>query len=502
MLRAAALLVLVLLPLGFAPACGGGGGSAPAPACTKPGTLRALGVQGQAAPGTVGNFGAFPLGVLLDTAANGWAVFNGVTTDGTKPEGVWVAMPDATVLLAFWKGETVPDAGGGTISGFQAVRVNAQGHVLVLVSITGDANGRDFGLLTAQVIGGVVVGTNDLVYETTDLTASGSSGTLTAIDATKLFLVDDGRTFFVGGTSGGLTGLWSVNVDGTNLKKEVQETDLNPIALPFLDLKQVGVSRSGNRFAFVADTGGPNEDGLYIGTTGTGAYLGIAQDGNGLNDAPRFGSIVEIWAGGPLLVYDSGTVVWKAQGSAGLPDDVVLVGNNTVPFSILARSGDPAPSAGVATFASLDLLQHRAETAGPMVRAQFSGAINGVDFALYGLQVQPPALALYETRPAPSDYGTSAFTDTFPGLNAQGYVDVARNGALAFAGLLQNGVSGMFWLIPGCGFFTICISGGPALSGDTFGAFAPNANHTCHDDVVLFRAPLTVAGTGVFRQGP
>lgn len=502
MLRAAALLALLLLPLGFAPACGGGG-SDPAPApCAKPGTMRALGVQGQAAPGSVGTFGAFPLGTHLDVAANGWSVFSGVTNDPLVPEGVWVAMPDGTVLLVFAKGEIVPDAGGGTISGFQLARVNNQGHVLVLVSINGDAGGRDFGLLSAQVIAGVVTGKSDLVYETRDLTSSGSTGTLTSIDSTHVFLVDDGRTFFLGGTSNGVTGFWSVNLDGTNLRKEVQVGDSVPVPATILDLKQVGVSRSGNRFAFVAEVPFANEDGLYDGTTGTGSYAIIMRDGAGVSDAPRFGSVVETWAGGPLLVYDSGSVVWKAQGSAALPDDIVFVGNSTVPAGVLARSGDPAPSAGVATFAALELLEHRSETSGPMVKAQFAGSINGVDFALYGLQVQPPALALYETRPAPADYGSSAFTDQFPGLATQGYVDVSRNGSFAFAGLLQNGVSGLFWLIPNCGFFTVCVSGGAILTGDSFGAFWPAANRTCHDDVVLFRAPLTLAGTGIFRQGP
>jgi hypothetical protein len=167
----------------------------------------------------------------------------------------------------------------------------------------------------------------------------------------------------------------------------------------------------------------------------------------------------------------------------------------------MARSGDTAPSTGGATFGGIEILQHRPECSLPMIRAQLVGAPNGVNFAFFGVTLQPPALAMFQGRAGPSDLG-SQFTDEFPGVNTQGYVDIGRNGSFAFASKLLNGVSGIFWQIPFCGLFTVASSGGAAPGGDTFGAFAPTSTHTSANEVVLFRAPLTTAGSGVFRQGP
>lgn len=503
-----AALLLVLLPLGFAPACGGGSGSDPAPECTKPGTLRMIAVAGQPAPDTAGNFAAFPVGMLMDVAIGGWGAFVADTTDPAVQSGVWIVLPDGSARLAFAKGETAPDAGGGTITGFGLVRVNGAGQVLVLANVTG-AGTRDFGLLTAQVVGGVVTGKNDVVYESDDMTATGTTGNLQTLDNANITFVDDGRVFFRGVTTTGFDTYWSANVDGTNRNRLVGEGSSvpnNPSAPtlgPLLDLRAVGVSRDGNRFAFVYDTavGGA----LSIGTTGTSFYGGIAFDGQGIPDAPRFGSLLDVYNGGPLLVYDSGSVVWKAQGSASAPDDVLFIGSNTVPYFVLARTGDFASQAGGGTFGTLDLLQHRSENGGPIVDAQLIAVPNGVDSALYGLATNPPSLAMFEGRPAPTDLGqTTTFTDTdtFPGLNVPGYADVSRDGALAFAALLQNGTSGLFWLLPNCGLFTIAASGLPAPGGDTFGPFSPQNTHTTHNGVVLFRAPLTTASSGIFRHGP
>ena len=498
-MRRLAALFLVLLPLGFAPACGGGGGGDTPTPCLKAGTLRALGLQGQPAPDTAGNFGAFPSGMKMDVAENGWAVFVAPTTDPTVTEGLFVALPDGTVHLVFRVGETVPDAGGGTILSFPFVRVNAQGHILAHVMITADAGLRNFGLLSAQVVGGVVTAKNDVVYHLQDMSASGVNGTLTSLDDTRLFLVDDGRAFFAGQTTSDEV-FWVVNLDGSSLTKLVSEADSVPTYGGIGELRQVGVSRSGSRFAFVANVS--SESGLWIGTTGSSSFAPIAGSWSGLGaiSPVRAGTILDIHGGGPLLVFNSGAVVWKALGDVGSPDDVVLIGNSTIPFALMARSGDTAPSTGGATFGGLELLQHSPETSFPMVRAQLVGTTNGVEFAFYGVTGGPPALAMYEGRPAPSDVG-SVFTDQFSGVNAQGYVDIARNGAFGFAGQVQTGVSGIFWLIPNCGFFTIAASGQAAPAGGTFRAFVPST-HTGANDVVLFRGLVSTAGSGVFRQGP
>lgn len=492
------LRLMAVLAVGLLAACGGGGGGDDPAPCAKAGTLRALALQGAPAPGTAGNFGPFAAGMLMDAAAGGWSVFASGTTDATALRGCWVAQPDGTLLNVWKSGETVPDAGGGTITDFSLVRTNAAGHVVVGVTITGDAGGRTFGLLSAQVVGGAVTAKNDLVYHLRDMGASGLSGLLSDIDEARVILTDDGRTFFAGTTASG-EALWVVNLDGSGLDVQVKTGDTLPGSVTALDLKAVGVSKNGNRYAFVADIGGAFEDRLYDGTTGGSTFAAIAADSAGL---PGGGSVVEVHAGGPLLVYDSGSVLWRAQGSLSGVDDVLLVGNSIQPFTVLARSGSLAPTAGGGVFGSLELLQHEPEGVLPMFRAQIVGAPNGVDFATYGI-ASGLALAFYEGRAAPSDLGESAsFTDTVPGLGAPPYVDLSRDGAFAFAGLLSNGTSGIFWLVPNCGFFTVAKSGGPAPGGDTFGAFSPSATRTAADGVVLFRAPLSSAGSGVFRQGP
>jgi hypothetical protein len=504
-MRRIAALLLVLLPLGLASSCGGSGGGDTPAACTKPGTLRVIALQGQPAPDTVGNFTGFPVGLAMDVAVAGWGVFVAGTTDPAVPNGVFVVLPDGTVHLAFRQGEPVPDAAGGTISGFGSVRVNAAGQILVRVSIAGDGGGRDFGLLTAQVVGGSVTGKNDVVYESQDMSGVGLSGALQTIDESRTFFVDDGRVYFAGSTTTSEEGFWSVNVDGSNLALRIGTlSSVPPEPLGVFDLKACGVSRDGNRLAFVVDVGG--QDRLYSGLASNTTYGLIAADGGGLAATPpRFGTIAEVHAGGQLLVYDSGAVLWKARGSVGSPDDVLLLGSDTVQYVALARSGDFAQQAGGGTFGTLDLIQHRAQTAGPLLDAGLVGVPNGVDSALYGLVTNPPSLAMFEGRPAPEDLGqatTFTDTDTFPGLNTPGYADVARDGGFAFAAALQNGTSGIFWLLPNCGLFTVAASGQPAPGGDTFGAFFPQATRTTHDGVVLFRAPLATAGSGIFRQGP
>lgn len=496
---------LTLLALLLAPACGGGGddsASDPAP-CTKPGALRALAVQGQPAPGTAGNFGPFPsANVLMDAAAGGWCAFVAPTTDPAVARALYVALPDGAVLDVWKSGTVVPDAGGGTIQDFLLVRVNPAGHVLAEVSIAGDLGGRTFGLLSAQVVGGVVTARNDVIYSGQDMGASGVTGALSDIDEARTFLVEDGRVFF-GGVTGVVEAFWQVNLDGSGLAAQVATgfPVPGPGSLSVNDLKAVGVSRDGNRFAFVAEVGGVNANRLLAGTTGSTIYATIAVDGGGLPTGG--GTLLQVHAGGPLLVYNSGSVVWRARGTLVAPDDIILLGNSVVPFTTMARSGQLVPTTTSAVYGSLELLQHGREALMPMMRAQIVGLSNGIDFATFALDGVNQFLALYEGRPAPSDLGqTTTFTDTVPGLGQAPYVDVARDGSLAVAALLANGTSGIFWLIPNCDLFTVAASSQPAPGGDTFGPFTPSTTHTTADGVVLFRAALTTAGSGIFRQGP
>jgi hypothetical protein len=503
-MRRLALAALLALPLFFGAACGGGGGDDEPVPCTAPGVLRALAVQGAPAVGTAGSFGAFPVDLLLDVAPGGWAVFEAATSDPLNAACVHVAQPDGSLLKVFATGETVPAPGNGTISDFLVVRVNAAGQVLVEVAITGDSGGRDFGLLTAQVVGGVVTSKAALVYEGHNMGPSGVAGTLTDIDESRVWFQADGRTFFGGTTSTPHEAAWVVNLDGTGLDDLLATGDIlpdGPGSAVCLDIKALGVSGDGSRFAFVSDVGGPFEDRLYVGNTGTTTILEVASDGNAL---PGGGVVQEIHGGGELLAFNNGFVLWQAEGSTAASDDVVLYGSAFTPYVELARTADPAPGSG-GFFGELRLVNHRQQCLFPAVDADLLLVPGGADFAMYVVGSGSPLLSIYENRPAPPDLGeTTTFTDLLPGLAAAQRADIAPDGAFAFAALMANGTSGMFWLIPACGTFTLAKSGAaaPVTGGDTYGAFSPQAAHTCHDDVVLFRALLTTNGSGVFRQGP
>lgn len=496
-----ALLLLALLGVGTS--CGGGGGG-DAPPCTKPGTLRALAVQGQPAPGTAGLYGAFSVGLPMDCASGGWSAFVVATTDITRTQGLFVAQPDGSVLLAAHVGEAVPAglAGGGVLTGFQAVRINASGQLVALVTLAGNTSSVGFALLSATASGGAVGAKAVVVREWQDTTTSGSSGTLNGIDVSRLWLQADGRVCVGGTTSDGTEAVWLVNLDGSALQSLVATGDSLPdgsLAVTCNDLRAFGISGDGGRFAFVADVGGPFEDRLYIGSPSVSTYAEIASDGNVL---PTGGLILEVHGGGPLLVYDDGRVVWKAQGNSGVPDDAVLVGSAAAPYTQLARSGGIAPSGGV--YGELDMLTCQPQCEYPHAVAERLGLGTGSDLATYAFSSTQPLLAIYEGQAAPSDYGAStSFTDQLPGLRAAQTVDVDSTGAVAFAALMADGSSGMFWLLPSCGMFTLAASGQPVPGlADTFGAFSPQAARTVADGVVLFRAALQGAGSGLFRQGP
>ncbi len=379
------LALLLVFPVLFGSACGGGGGgSDPAPPCTLPGTTLALAIQGQPAPDTGGNFGPLASGMLMDAGEGGWVVFVAPTTDGTNALCLFVAEPDGTVRRVFGTGEVVPNAGGGTISGFLVARVNAAGQILTEVSIAGDSGARTFGLLTAQVVGGVVTAKTDVVYHLDDVSASGVSGALTDIDETRITFLDDGRTTFGGTTNDPAEAVWIVNLDGSGLKSLIATGD----ALPDLpgpsvtcqDVRAFGVCKNGAGFAFVADVGGVFEDRLYVGPTSSSLIYEVASDGNAL---PGGGTVLEIYGGGPLLVFNNSVVLWKAVGNGLVPDDVILAGSSAEPYIELARSGDLAGGASGGFFGELDLLAHRGECQIPEIKAELFNVPGGADFATY-----------------------------------------------------------------------------------------------------------------------
>ena len=68
--------------------------------------------------------------------------------------------------------------------------------------------------------------------------------------------------------------------------------------------------------------------------------------------------------------------------------------------------------------------------------------------------------------------------------------------------MLNSGRPGAFWLLPNLGLFTIA-AGGQDIpgGGDTFGGQSTWRTTTA-TNVMLFRAPVTTAGSGIFRRGP
>jgi hypothetical protein len=505
-LRIAALLLALLLPGTWVASCGSGESPDETP-CVMPGTLRALAVQGQPAPGTVGNYGAFAAaGLAMDVAPNGWSVFVASTTDPAKPNALFVARPDGVVLLVWSQGETVPDAAGGTISGFpqQALEVTSDGRILVQVNIAGDLGGRTFGLLSARVDGpgGAVVEKNDVVYAGDDLSATGVTGTLTSLFGATTFQADDGRVFFHGETSTGLEGFWRSDADGTDKLALVFETQALPGGGNVAEIDTLGIDRQGLRFAVVLDRSGGGEA-IYSATPGGPLDL-LASDGQPLTAPTGGGNILDVWDSGPLLVYSTGAVVWQGTGNKPIPDDILFYNGPGASGFVLARSGDSASGSGGGTYGIVEPLNNARDATFAYFRTVIvGGPVAGIPaiYAVTSLGV-PASPVVGEGSIAPASAGGGTIGDTFPGLSVPGRDDSARNTGLVFANLLSTGKSATFWIIPNCGFFTLVLQDTPAPGGDTFGTFFPNAAHTTADGVVLFRALLNTAGSGIFRQGP
>ena len=177
------------------------------------------------------------------------------------------------------------------------------------------------------------------------------------------------------------------------------------------------------------------------------------------------------------------------------------------PDFLIAREGDADSQFTGGVFGPLDWLRNAAETSNPMFQANLSGA-QGITFGIYTLesldfttsQVRL-ALAVYNGRPV-SSTSTERFSSTFPGLSAAGQLDTSPGADLAFANVLSpSGDTGLFWLVRGLGLFSTAVPGDTIPgSGDTFGSDTGYRSTTA-EGVVLFRAPVDGAGSGIFRRG-
>jgi hypothetical protein len=481
------IALLGLLGLGLA-ACGGGGGGGGGP--SLPGALVALAVQAQPAPDTSGgNFGAFPVQPVMSTATGPWSAFVAPVVGGNTSSVLYVAQPDGTRVRVFAQGEQLPGGSTETIASIDCVWMRPAGVVLAYVSLTGGTD--TFAVLSAVVFAGAASQHTIVLRHNMALPVA---GTLDSIEEMDAQVADTGAFWCLGQSSTGNVHLFSVNADGTTLAARVSPGSPLPGGVDVVAIGAIGLDDTGTQFAFVASTTA-GESRIYNGQPGAPAYIELMQEG----DVLASGSIDDIHAAGPLIVYSAGDVVWMAVGSASAVDQVLLLANGLNAVQ-LARAGDVGAGTGGGLVSNLRLLPTESDQQFPQYLCDVSGGTVGTTVAIYGLisLQQAPALAMYDGRPAP---GGGDFGATFPSLLAQKGPVVSRNADLFFANILSTGVSGLFWLRVNVGLFTVAAQGGIAPGGDTFGAFHPQAAFTISVDVVLFRAALAGAGTGIFRHG-
>ncbi len=359
--------------------------------------------------------------------------------------------------------------------------------------------GVNEGLISAQVDTGVVSDAAGLAFEGT----STSVGKLTGFDAEYSFLRED-EFFFRAGTSTA-TGLWSVGVDGSNLTKLVASGDAAPGGKTLIQVYAAGISTTGTQFAFVAETTGiQDRDGVYVGVAGSGLYGEVAVTGDPLAEGEFVGLIPYDQ---PLVVYGGQvpTVLYKCQSN--LAEDHLILGVPDQPDFLIAREGDADTAFTGGVFGPLDWLNNAAGASNPMFQANLSGA-QGITFGIYTLesldfatsQVRL-ALAIYNGRRV-SSTSSQSFSSTFPGLGTAGQLDTSPGADLAFANVLSpSGDTGLFWLVRGVGLFSTAVPGATIPGGgDTFGSDTGYRSTTA-EGVVLFRAPVDGAGSGIFRRG-
>jgi hypothetical protein len=215
------------------------------------------------------------------------------------------------------------------------------------------------------------------------------------------------------------------------------------------------------------------------------------------------GSVANIHKNGWLNVFSNGEVVWMAEGSDPAPDDVFMWGSNTgLPLTqVLARSGDAAPNTG-GTFGNMSGMNQASASAIPQFVAAVVASPQGSTVGTFGILSRGDVPRMGTAHLMQSDVGPLG--STYVGLGAGGgaYTQISANGSFVFANVLQGGTSAVLWMIPLQGVFALAVETAPAPGGDTFGSFGTTSAHCCADGVALFRAPLTTAGSGMFRRGP
>ncbi|MGE0192660.1 MAG: hypothetical protein AB7T63_11540 [Planctomycetota bacterium] len=490
--RALAALALAFL----LPACGGGGSNEP---FDPRGTFGVIALEGADLPGpTVGQVGALPTGggagePVMAIASGGWSAAVVPTTNGTVPWIVMVLDPSGDQVEALAAGAPIPSLVDGTMDDVSRLWITGDGHVVAYVAIAGNTEGRTWALLSVEVDGGAAAAPVHLASELMGLGSVLLPGVMRSLDPADVAVDDNGQVWFLAGNDSDDPVLFSVPVDGSSLAVHAHPGDSLPGAVTLVEIKSFGVEPAGTRFAIV---GGASDasDRLVTGVPGGLSFDPIAATGDSLFGG---GVIADLHVGDPLLVYGGNNVVWHARGSLSASDDLLLIGS-PLAGEILARRGGPAASTGGGTYGTLRLLHQEGDASIPYFAASIVGSGNGTTFGLYGV-TSPTEAAELAVGVGRSIAGTTIGT-TFPSLDRPPLQAAARNGDLAFANVLADARSGVFWLIPFTAFVGAAISGESTPIGDTWAAFAPAAFVTTAESGIQWLGRLSTAGTdGLFR---
>ena len=503
-MRRAITLVFALVFTITLAACGGGGGDD----SSAPGELRLIAAEGAAAPGTAGVFLAIPDQPVMDAANGGWCAYVLPTTDGTKTKVLYVVQPDGTptIVEVFAIGDSALTPGGGTISDIRRVWMCDDGTVMAFINVTGDTNGVTFGVVSAVVAAGTAGQKNGVIFSGRDLTPIGGDGNLTGFDVTTACKGSNGTLWFRGQDNGADLDLFSVMKDGTSLTRRAAVGDAVGAARGggvIVTIDHWTVDASGSVFCIVV-------------TASAGALERIIARGTGLNVEffgtgdllPGVGTAIDAFKGTRLIAFVSGQIIWVCEGSQGGTDDVLMLYeplNMGVPYSELARSGDTAPDTGMGTIGTIRLLNNVKSAVLPGVQLQVISGINGISQAIYrvlgagnnNLDPDSSNVRIFMGGFVPAAWvNLSSFN---PDTGAP-YPEVSQNGSILFAQSF-GGTSTLIWSVGGFPF-TLAEPGDATPDGDTFVGFATGFEGVTANDVALFRANVTTAGSALYRRGP
>ncbi len=501
--------LLACFALSLVPACGGGGGGGGPSDPGAPGTLRAVAIEGEVAPATGGGtYAAFPAFPIMDAARNAWSAFVATITGGTTTSVVYVALPDGTPTLVRALAEG--DAVAGTdraILDFAGVWMCEDGTVIALANLTGGVDTQDFALLAVDIVGGLATNLRVVLLDEASLAPAIAGGVLSDIDPMTLLKEDDATLWFLATDSvGGDTHLVSMELDGTDLRRRVSPGDAAVGGGdPVLSVDAFSVDPTGTYYGWVVtDAGGVRRVSLRETIAGPSVNVQVLQDSNPLPSG--VGTVADAWKRGRILVYGDASMTWVAKGTQSGADDIFMLyqHNAVVQHREMARTTETAPSTGMGTWSRIDALNAAPAAQRVMFDGGVSGGTFGVTEGTYQVTGVNPPNVIADTANLVAS-GGAVVPAPYISLRqtTRPYDEVAFNGDLGYAQMF-SGTSVLWWLVRAAGnnIFGVAAQGGTAPGGDTFTSFSGGAALTIAPGIFLFRAGLTTAGTGIFRQGP